>query len=104
GRDTQGAGILTLAGGRNLFDSYTGYKPVSEEALIQTNPDFIFIGSHGSTDAEPRERLAALGMERLAEATGAELRLLDLSEYLSFGPRTGKAALRLAEIFAEGSE
>ncbi|MFO7725914.1 MAG: ABC transporter substrate-binding protein [Oceanipulchritudo sp.] len=105
GRDTQGAGILSLAGGRNLFDDYTGYKPVSEEALLMADPAFIFIGDHGSIgDEDPQSRLESLGLGRLAAATGAEVRLLDLGKYLTFGPRTGEAALRLAELLSEGWE
>jgi len=105
GRDTQAAGMLHLAGGRNLFDGYTGYQPVSGEALLDAGPDFIFVGRHGGeTDADPRERLEALGLGALAASTDARVHFLDLGEYLVFGPRTGQAALRLAGMFAEGND
>lgn len=105
GRDTQAAGMLQLAGGRNLFDGYTGYQPVSEEALLNAEPDFIFVGRHGGeTDADPRKRLEALGLGGLSASMDARVHFLDLGEYLIFGPRTGEAALRLAGMFTEGND
>lgn len=99
GSQTQADGIIHLAGGKNLFSEYTSYKPVSEEAILDAAPDFILIGTHqAEPGADPRERLQRLGLVNLAQSPGLQVRLLDLSRFLTFGPRTGEAARELAQI------
>ena len=102
GRDTQADGMIQLAGGRNVFQQYNGYKPVSEEALISADLDVILVASHRAPeDADPRDRLRDLGLTSLARSTTSKVLLVDLSYYLSFGPRTGQAALELARRINE---
>lgn len=102
GRDTQADGMIQLAGGSNVFQEYNGYKPVSEEALISADLDVILVASHRAPeDADPRDRLRDLGLTSLARSTGSKVLLVDLSYYLSFGPRTGQAALDLARRINE---
>ncbi|MCC5833431.1 MAG: ABC transporter substrate-binding protein [Opitutales bacterium] len=98
GTDTQANGIVHLAGGRNLFSGYSSYKPVSEEALIQAQPDVILIASHGTgLERDPQTALRDLGLTQLAR-NATRIHLIDMGEYLSFGPRTGEAAYKLAQI------
>jgi len=101
GAGTQADGIITLAGGENLFAGYQGYKPVSEEALLGNAPDIVLVGAFRPTSApDPRDVLRGLGLVNLAESGDIEIRALDAGDYLAFGPRTGKAALRLSELLA----
>lgn len=103
GEDTQGGGIIRLAGGENVFKEFTGYRPVSEEALLNAMPDLVLIGSHsGGSGAE--EQLKAMGLERLWAIHGDAVRVVDLGGFLSFGPRTGAAVMLLAGWFAEVEE
>lgn len=107
GSDTQGGGIITLAGGENVFSGHESYKPVSEEALIGAMPDVILIARHRlpeGDDTDPREHLRDLGLEQLAASTTAAVHLVDMGYYLSFGPRTGEAARKLARIFAMATD
>ena len=41
GRDTAADGIIKLAGGINAVDGYTGYRPLTPEAVIASRADFV---------------------------------------------------------------
>lgn len=41
GEDTGAAAIIALAGGENALSGFSGYKPVSDEALLAAAPDII---------------------------------------------------------------
>lgn len=100
GADTQAAGMIGIAGGQNVFTGYNGYKPVSEEAILTAAPDIILIASHQPAEgADPLERLRDLGLTTVARTRSGRVFLIDLSTFLSFGPRTGDAARELARLF-----
>ena len=104
GGDTMGGGIIELAGGTNVFSSFKSYKAVSEEALISANPDVILIGSHrAAPGADARSYLERISLANISETSMASVHLIDMSEYLAFGPRVGQAALKLAQLFREVS-
>src|SRR5690606_28713070 len=93
GTDTAADGIIALAGGINAIDAYSGYRALTEEAIIEAAPDVILMmdrgGDHAATDAElrtnPAIALTAAGQN------GAFYRL-DGAYLLGFGPRTAAAA------------
>jgi iron complex transport system substrate-binding protein len=97
GTDTTGSAMVTLAGGRNALASFSGYKPVSAEALIAAAPDVIVIPSRG---------LATLGGEAALLAVpgiahtpaGAQRRIIAFDDLLllGFGPRLATAIDELA--------
>ncbi len=100
GKDTQAAGMIGIAGGQNVFSGYNGYKPVSEEAILTVAPDIILIASHQPSEGDdPLERLRDLGLTTVARTSAGRVHLIDLSTFLSFGPRTGDAASELARLF-----
>ena len=104
GSETQAAGMIELANGKNVFAGFSGYKPVTEEALLAAAPDVILVGDHQGEAADGAALLAEMGLARLARLTDADVVLLDLGMFLNFGPRTGEAALKLAEIFAVSTD
>ncbi len=105
GDGTQGAGIVAMAGGENVFSGYRGYKPVSQEALLKAAPDFILIATLRSVkdeaDSLPDSKaiLKKFGFTNLLSLAGTRVVAVDTGEFLIFGPRTGDAALKLAKIF-----
>ncbi|KAF0094296.1 MAG: iron complex transport system substrate-binding protein [Puniceicoccaceae bacterium 5H] len=104
GRGTMGDGMLQLAGGQNVFGDFEGYKQVSEEAVLQENPDFVLVGvMPGMEDASRDRLLATVNLPTLAELP-VEVVPLEISYYLSFGPRAGKAARDMAEMLYETSD
>ena len=103
GTGTAADGILKLAGAVNAIDEYSGYKALTEEAIIDAAPDVILMmdrgGDHGATDAElvgnPAIALTEAGKNHaIIRMEGAYL--------LGFGPRTAAAATELADkLYAE---
>ena len=98
GTGTAAAGILDLAGAVNAIDEYSGYKQLTEEAIIDAAPDVILMmdrgGDHGATDSElvgnPAIALTEAGKNHaIIRMDGAYL--------LGFGPRTAAAATELAD-------
>ena len=97
GTGTAADGIIALAGGVNAIDDYSGYKALTEEAIIEAAPDVILMmdrgGDHGATDAELLGN-PAIALTPAGKA-GAILRY-EGSYLLGFGPRAAAAATELA--------
>lgn len=101
GNDTAATHAITLAGGVNAVDSYTGYKPVSAEAMAALAPDVIVL---------MRERADALGgIEGVLKLPGVALTpagkarrviLVDGQALLGFGPRNAEQELVLQRELA----
>jgi iron complex transport system substrate-binding protein len=101
GRGTAADGIIAMAGGRNVFDSFTGYKQVADEALISAQPEVIVMmdrgGDHGAGNdvlfAHPAIAPTPAGRHRrVVRMEGAYL--------LGFGPRTAGAVRDLSAALA----
>ena len=100
GKGTLGGGIIELAGGKNIFSDFTGYKAINQESLAAEEPDFILIGAHGMAAGTPEEEvLERIGLGQIGSFTEAKVSILNMGKFLTFGPRTGIAARELAEIF-----
>ncbi len=97
GRDTAADGIIRLAGGVNAIDGYTGYRPLSPEAVIASRADFVLVTHQtvlamGGLDAvlnQPALRQTPAGRE-------GKVLQFDTLQLLGFGPRTPQAAQELA--------
>lgn len=98
GTDTAADGIIALAGAVNAIDDYSGYKALTEEAIIAAAPDVILMmdrgGDHSASDAD----LIANPAIALTEAgrNHAIIRL-DGAYLLGFGPRTAEAVSDLVD-------
>ncbi len=97
GGETSAATMIGLAGGQNAVTGFTGYKPLTPEALLAAAPDVILTASHvvaalGSLDALVQHSDIAL------TPAGKDGRIIvrDGLFLLGFGPRLGAAVLDLA--------
>ncbi|HTM77753.1 MAG TPA: ABC transporter substrate-binding protein [Devosia sp.] len=95
GTGTAAAGIIALAGATNAITDYSGYKTLTEEAIIAANPDVILMMDRGGTDTDlldnPAIALTTAGQTRtLLRFEGAYL--------LGFGPRTPAAVTELVDL------
>ncbi|MEY8841562.1 hemin ABC transporter substrate-binding protein, partial [Cribrihabitans sp. XS_ASV171] len=101
GDDTGAAGILDLAGARNAMTGFTGYKPVTDEAILSAAPQAILMmdrsGDHAIRD-EDLFRLPAIAATPAAQ-TRTVIRM-DGGQLLGFGPRTAQAIAELSEALA----
>lgn len=97
GADTQAAGIIDMAGGVNALADMSGYRQVTDEAIIEAAPDFILMMDRGEGDAVFDEILAHPAIA--ATPAGRDRRLIRMEGLylLGFGPRTASAARELHE-------
>jgi iron complex transport system substrate-binding protein len=89
GADTAANGIITLAGAKNAVSEFSGYKQLSDEAILSAMPDVVLMmdreGDH-SASADDLFSHPALAQTPAGKAN----RLLKMpGDYLlGFGPRT----------------
>lgn len=97
GRDTSAASIIGLAGGRNAIDAFEGYKPLTPEAMVGTEPDFILV-TERTRDLLGGEQALLARPEIAAMPAGRDRRLITMDGLLllGFGPRTPQAIRDLA--------
>lgn len=102
GQDTAADGIIGLAGGVNAARGFTGYKPMTDEAILTAAPDAVLMmdrgGDHSLNDAELFSHAA------LAETPAASRPVIRMDGLmlLGFGPRTPDAAIRLHDALYGG--
>ncbi|HET9619787.1 MAG TPA: ABC transporter substrate-binding protein [Kofleriaceae bacterium] len=101
GSDTPAAAMLELAGARNAVGSFSGYKPISAEALVAAAPDVIVVPSRGlaSIGGEPG-LLAVPGLADTPAGRAHRVVAIDDLLLLGFGPRLPAAIDELARRFA----
>ncbi len=100
GRMTAADGIIRLAGGVNVFDAWSGYKPMTPEATVAAAPEVIMVGTQtveaiGGIDkilADPALALTPAAKEKRVVSADALL-------LLGFGPRTPEAVRIVARVF-----
>jgi heme transport system substrate-binding protein len=102
GVDTAADGIITLAGGTNAISEFTGYKQLSDEAILSAAPDVVLMmdrrGNHGA-GAEELFNHPALAQT----PAGKNNKLIKMGgQYLlGFGPRTADAIRDLAAALSD---
>ncbi|UTW45327.1 ABC transporter substrate-binding protein [bacterium SCSIO 12696] len=105
GEDTSAATIIQLAGGRNAFSGFSGYKPMTAEAVVQANPDIIVVTSQGQKQLGGVTGVLNLPGIKLTEA-GKNRRVLDYDALLllGFGLRTPSVLAQIKADFQENVE
>lgn len=98
GEDSSAAGILKMAGAENALTGFTGYKPVTAEAIIEAAPVAILMmdrsGSHSISD---EDLLANPAIATTPVARSKKIIRMDGMHLTGFGPRTPSAVAELAE-------
>lgn len=98
GKGTAADGILTLAGAANAITEYDGYKQLTDEALIEADPDVILMMDRGGEFAVDDETLFLHpGLKTTQAAKDRAVIRMDGLYLIGFGPRTASAALDLAK-------
>ena len=103
GADTEAGAIIEMAGGINAAPTITGYKPLSDEAVIAAKPDVILSMSRGDHQLKPEEVFALPSMQTTPAAANKALVSMDGLLLLGFGPRTPEAARTLAASLYPGA-
>lgn len=96
GSDTAGDGIIKLAGAVNAVEGFSGYKPMSDEAIVTAGPDVILAMKNAGPPIAEDELFAIPSITSTPAGEGHKLILMDGSYLLGFGPRTAAAIHDLA--------
>ncbi|WP_333854375.1 heme/hemin ABC transporter substrate-binding protein [Epilithonimonas sp.] len=105
GKNTPMASIIEIAGGQNAANNFEDFKPLTPEAVVQSNPDVLLFFTSGLQSSGGIE--GALKMPGVSQTNaGKNKRVIALDGGLlsSFGPRVGEAALSLNKLLIESSK
>lgn len=92
GEDTAGDAMIKLAGGANAMKGFSGYKPLTAEAVVTSAPELVVLTSIGHASLGGDAKILSLPGLALTPAGKAKRVLaLDDIEFLTFGPRMGHA-------------
>jgi iron complex transport system substrate-binding protein len=96
GKETPVSSMIELAGAHNAITEFTGYKPLSAEYALKTQPDVVLFfetgfsaigGLEGCLEHPILGQMEAIKNNRIISMDGGLLS--------SFGPRTAEAAIQL---------
>ncbi|QPC92527.1 hemin ABC transporter substrate-binding protein [Mesorhizobium sp. INR15] len=96
GSETAADGIIKLAGGINAVGGFSGYKQLSDEAIITAKPDMILMMSNAGPPTPDDVLLANPAISSTPAGIARKLIRIDGSYLLGFGPRTAGAIHDLA--------
>jgi iron complex transport system substrate-binding protein len=98
GNETAAADLIKLAGGENVFASYSGYKPISLEAAAAANPEAIALMDQSLSAMGGVEGVGRHPALRFTQAA-RDRRIFgrEGSYLLSFGPRLPQAIIDFAK-------
>lgn len=100
GRMTAADGIIKLAGGVNVFDAWSGYKPMTPEATVAAAPEVIMLGAQTIATAGGVDKILADPALALTPAAKTKrVASADALMLLGFGPRTPEAVRIVARVF-----
>ena len=104
GAETEAAAIIEMAGAINAASGISGYKPLSDEAVIAAKPDVILVMTRGNHELKPEDVFTLPALETSPAAQAKALVSLDGLLLLGFGPRTPEAARTvMKELYPAGT-
>lgn len=105
GAETGAEGIIRLSGAFNAATGFTGYKPMTDEAVLAAAPDAILMmDREGDLAVTNADVLAHPALSQTPAATAGAILRMDGMLMLGFGPRTPEAALALHQaLYGSGS-
>lgn len=100
GLDTKANTMIHLSGGENIIKHYQGYKPLSKESLLTINSEVIIVmGDTTHTQAIQQQLLQDTIIKHTTAGKKGQIKVVDGSYFLSFGPRFVQAAAEMMEYF-----
>ncbi|MEO1282004.1 MAG: ABC transporter substrate-binding protein [Pseudomonadota bacterium] len=92
GNETSADAIIELAGARNAVSNLTGFKPLTDEALIGASPDAIIVMKRGDGSKSHEDALALPGVKLTPAGKTKQIFVMDGVYLIGFGPRMPDAA------------
>ena len=99
GANTSGSGFIDLIGGENIFNTFEGWKPVSAEAILELNPDYIIVPQRNVHKGLDVTKIAESELFKNTNAGKNKNFIFDDAMAITgFGPRTINSALNATEF------
>ena len=96
GSDTAADGIIKLAGAVNAVEGFSGYKGMTDEAIVSARPDVILTMKGGGPPISENELFANAAIASTPAGTNRKMISMWGGYLLGFGPRTAEAIHDLA--------
>lgn len=96
GTHTSADAIIRLAGGINAAGSVSGYKPLSDEAVIAAAPEVVLVMDNPALHLTAEAAFALPALQSSPAGKAKAFVAMDGLYLLGLGPRTSAAALDLA--------
>ncbi|AZO14116.1 hemin ABC transporter substrate-binding protein [Mesorhizobium sp. M2A.F.Ca.ET.043.05.1.1] len=96
GSDTAADGIIRLAGAVNAVEGFSGYKGMTDEAIVSAKPDVILTMKGGGPPISEDELFANPAVASTPAGTNRKMVSMWGGYLLGFGPRTAEAIHDLA--------
>ena len=96
GGDTAADGIIKLAGAVNAVEGFSGYKGMTDEAIVTAKPDVILTMKGGGPPISEDELFANAAIASTPAGTNRKMISMWGGYLLGFGPRTAEAIHDLA--------
>lgn len=102
GKNTPMEKIINLAGGENAVNDFEDFKPLTPEALIQSNPDYILLFEKGLESLGGIDGVLQIqGINQINAGKNKHIITMDGALLSGFGPRVGQAAKELNQLISK---
>ena len=102
GRNTSGHGLISSLGLLNSMSEVDGWKPVSKEELILSNPDYVIVTKRTfKSFSSSEDFILKTGLNFTNAGKNNNLIIEDGMALLGFGPRTLDVGIKISEIIAK---
>lgn len=100
GAETPMEQMIQIAGGENAVKGITDFKPLTEEAVVNSNPDVILLFDSGLQSLSGKEGLlkAVPALTQTQAGKNNAIITMDGGLISGFGPRVGEAAYQLNQL------
>lgn len=105
GKNTQADFVMSQSGLKNVIKQFDGFKALTTEAIIQSNPDYIVMLNSGLKSLANAEQLYNLpGLKMSNAAKNRQLILVDDQAFLAIGPQTFEEMKRIyREVYSHSN-
>lgn len=102
GKNTPMQKIIEIAGGENAVNDFEDFKPLTPEALIQSNPDYLLFFTSGLESLGGIDGALQLqGIDQTNAGKNKNIIAMDGALLSGFGPRVGQGAKELNKLLSQ---